>query len=317
MDHQLLAMRVFARVVEAGNFTKAAESLKMPNATVTKLVQGLEAHLGVKLLQRTTRRVTVTPDGAAYYERTSRLLNELEDIESSMAHAQASPRGRLRVDVSAVIARYILIPALPQFHERYPDVQIDLGVTDRVIDLIGENVDCVLRGGPIVDESLVAKRVAEFCFLTCAAPAYLARHGAPTHPRDLENDHHVVSYCAARTGRHMPFDFSKDGERIEVTGRYALSVNEGNAYIAAALAGLGVVQTFACMAHAHIERGELVPVLTDWQTDALPLYVVYPPNRHQSARLRAFVEWVSALFAKNQLTRMKHKAPDYSPLETV
>ena len=158
---QFLALRVFARVVEAGTFTKAADSLEMPKPTVTKLIQSLETHLRVKLLNRTTRRVTVTADGAAYYERTARLLTELEEIDASLSNAQASPKGRIRVDVPASVARQIIIPALHTFHARYPDIQIDLGVGDRLVNLIADNVDCVVRGGNLQDESLVARRIAQ------------------------------------------------------------------------------------------------------------------------------------------------------------
>ena len=183
----VLAMQVFARVVEAGTFTRAADSLKMPKATVTKLVQGLENHLRVKLLNRTTRRVTVTPDGSAYYERAVRLLGDLEDIESSVSNAQASPKGRLRIDVGGSLASLFLIPRLPAFLERYPEIQVEVGVSDRPVDLVSENVDCVIRGGPLTEQSLVARHVGDLPWVTCATPAYLARHGTPTHPSDLES----------------------------------------------------------------------------------------------------------------------------------
>lgn len=294
---QFQAIRVFARVVESGNFTRASDSLNMPKATVTKLVQGLESHLRVKLLNRTTRRVTVTPDGAAYYERTRRLMNELEDIEATLGNAQTAPKGSLRVDVGASLARLVLIPALPAFHQRYPDVPIDLGVTDRPVDLIGDNVDCVIRGGALTDLSLVARLVGKLKFVTCATPAYLERHGTPTHPRDIEAGHQVATYLSARTGRPTPLLFERDGEQIEVAGRYVVGVNESNAHLAAGLAGLGLLQTLAFMAGPHIERGELVPVLTDWRRSPNPLYVVYPPNRHLSAKVRVFVDWVAELFS--------------------
>ena len=192
---QMLAMRVFVRVVEAGTFTKAADSMDMPKPTVTKLIQNLEAHLRVKLLNRTTRRVTVTPDGAAYYERITRLLGELEDIEAGLANAQASPKGRLRVDVGSTLARLILIPALPSFHARYPDIQLELGVTDRPVDLISDNVDCVIRGGALTDLSLVARLVGQFRFISCATPGYLKTYGMPTHPNDLAATHRWRPTC--------------------------------------------------------------------------------------------------------------------------
>jgi DNA-binding transcriptional LysR family regulator len=298
MDHHLLAIRVFARVVEAGTFTRAADLLKMPNSTVTKLVQNLEDHLRVKLLNRTTRRVTVTSEGAAYYERMQRLLQELDDVEASVANTQASPRGRLRIDVGSIIANNILLPALPEFHARYPDIQLDIGVSDRPVDLIADNVDCVLRGGNLSDQSLVARRIGSFSFVTCATPAYLERYGAPQHPSELEDGHKLVQYFYAGNGRLAPLDFNRNGERIEVRGHYAVAVNDASAYFAATLAGLGISQPPCFMALPHIERGELVPVLPEWTSDPVSLYVVYPPNRHLSAKLRVFVDWVAELFAR-------------------
>lgn len=293
---QLLAMRVFVRVVEAGTFTNAADSMDMPKPTVTKLIQGLEAHLRVKLLNRTTRRVTVTPDGAAYYERITRLLGELEDIESNLANAQSSPKGKLRVDVGGTLARLILIPALPAFHARYPDIQLELGVTDRPVDLISDNVDCVIRGGALTDLSLVARLVGKFQFLSCAAPGYLKAYGKPRHPRELAETHRVATYMSARTGRALPLHYEKKGEAIEVEGRYVLAVNESNAHLAAGVAGMGVIQTFGFMAQPYLDSGELELVLQDWVQPQHPMYVVYPPNRHLSAKVRVFVDWVAELF---------------------
>ncbi len=295
---QIQSIRVFARVVEAGTFTKAAESLDLPKGTVTKLVQHLESRLKVKLLNRTTRRVTVTPDGAAYYERTARVLNDLDDIEASMTNAQANPSGRLRVDVGTSVAQHIIIPALADFYRRYPDIQLDLGVSDRAVDLIADNVDCVIRGGELLDQSLVARRVANMALMTVASPAYLQAHGTPTHPDQLGSEHTMLNYFSTRNGRPFINEFVKDGQTVEVTGPTRLSVNESNAMIAAVLAGLGVAQMGAFTAVPLIQKGELVQVLADWSTHSIPLYVVYPPNRHLSAKVRAFVEWVADLFAK-------------------
>ena len=187
-----------------------------------QLVQTLEAHLRRKLLNRTTRRVTVTPDGAAYYERALRVLGEMDELEASMSHAKANPSGRLRVDVGASVGRLMLIPALPDFHARYPDIQIDLGVSDRPVDLIGENVDCVLRGGEITDQSLVARRIGEFHIIAVrdARVPEAPRHAA--HPRDLEATDTRRASTTSRTApaARIPFDFTKDGERIEIQGRH-------------------------------------------------------------------------------------------------
>ncbi|OGB14511.1 MAG: LysR family transcriptional regulator [Burkholderiales bacterium RIFCSPLOWO2_12_67_14] len=296
---QIQSIRVFARVVEAGTFTKAAESLNLPKGTVTKLVQHLEARLKVKLLNRTTRRVTVTPDGAAYYERTVRVLNDLDDIEASMTNAQASPSGRLRVDVGSSVAREIIIPALADFFRRFPDIQLDLGVSDRSVDLLADNVDCVLRGGELLDQSLVARRVANVSLIAVASPAYLRAHGTPTHPEQLEREHTMVNHFSTRNGRPYPNEFEKDGQTLEISGRYKLALNESNAVTAAVLAGLGVAQMASFTALPLIERGELVRVLSDWTCMTIPLYVVYPPNRHLSAKVRAFVEWVAELLARH------------------
>lgn len=296
--NQILALKVFTRVVEAGSFTKAANSLDMPKATVTKLVQGLEAHLRVKLLQRTTRRVTVTPDGATYYKRASRVLADLDDIDSSMANAQANPRGKLRIDIAGTPARLILIPALPDFCARYPEIDVSLGVSDRPADLISDSADCVIRGGELNDSSLVARRIATMRGMTCATPAYLAQHGTPQHPHDLEKGHVVVNYLAPLTGRAMPFRFARGGNKIELELRSRVAVNESNAHVAAGVAGLGLIQTPAFMAYPHVARGELVEVLREWRPPPHPIYVVYPANRHLSHRLKVFIDWVAALFAK-------------------
>jgi len=288
------AMQAFARVVEAGSFTKAAETLRLNKTSVTQLIQQLEAHLRVKLLNRTTRKVQVTADGAAYYERVVRVLAELDDAETSLSSARASPRGRLRVDVPSPLARFVLVPALPGFHEKYPDIQIDMGVSDRMVDLIGDSVDCVIRGGEITDPSLIARRVGELQIGAYAAPGYLQRHGTPVHPMDLESpQHRVVGFLSTRTGRVPPYVMQRgDDERITVHGRHVLALDDGNACLAAGLAGLGVLRLPTYMADEHVARGELRPVFDEWRFDPMPLYLAYPPNRYVSTKLRVFVDWV-------------------------
>lgn len=294
---QLLAIKAFARVVEAGAFTKAADSLNMPNSSLTKLIQGLEAHLRVKLLQRTTRRVSVTPEGAVYYEKAMRLVKELDDVDTSFSAGQGRPRGHLRVDCGSSVANLIIIPAMPEFFARYPDIQIDMGVSDRHVDLVGDNVDCVIRGGVLTDMSLIARQTGSASWVTCATPAYLKEYGIPTHPNELERNHRVVSYLSARTNRPVPMHFSNGAEKVELVGSRLFGVNESNAHLASGLAGLGVLQTFAYTARPHIESGSLVPILENWQPDPYPFYVVYPPNRHLSNRLRVFIDWIADRFA--------------------
>jgi DNA-binding transcriptional LysR family regulator len=294
------AMQAFARVVEAGSFTKAAETLHMSKTSVTQLVQQLEARLRVKLLNRTTRKLNVTPDGAAYYERVVRLLADMDDADTSLSNASASPRGRLRVDVPSPLARMILVPALPAFHARYPDIQLHLGVSDRMVDLIGENVDCVVRGGELTDQSLMARRVGDLQLAAYAAPSYLAHAGMPAHPRELEDtQHRVVAFLSARTGKVFSYAMRRDGESLELQGRYVLAVDDGNAYLAAGLAGLGILWLPHYMAKAHLARGELVPVFEGWHFDPMPLYVAFPPKRHVSAKLRVFIDWVAELMAQH------------------
>ncbi|MGV3634539.1 MAG: LysR family transcriptional regulator [Pseudorhodoplanes sp.] len=300
---QLAAMRAFARVVEAGSFTRASESLGIPKATLTKLIQLLEAHLRTRLLNRTTRRVTVTADGAAYYERAVHLLADLDELDGSMTTSQAMPKGRIRIDVSAPLALLIIIPALPDFHARYPDIQIDIGVTDRPVDLVAENVDCVVRGGKITDQSLIARRIAEMHFITCAAPSYLERHGEPQSPADLDNNHFLVGYFSPDSGQRWPMTFTANGESIEVSGRYIAAFNDGNAYVAAGVAGLGVIQAPLFMVQQYFPDRRLRPILTEWTGEAMPLHVVYPPNRHLSTKLRILVDWLVDIFAKSEHLR--------------
>ncbi|GAB3464413.1 LysR family transcriptional regulator [Massilia terrae] len=289
---QLVAIRVFARVVEAGSFTRAADSLAMPNATVSKLVQELEAHLGVRLLQRTTRRLTVTPEGREYYEKSARIVRDLEDIDTSFNAARGTPRGQLRIDIGGSTARDVLIPALPGFVARFPDIRLDLGVSDRQVNLISDNVDCVIRGGALDSSSLVGRQIGLAPMVTCATPAYLKRFGVPRYPEELKNGHRLVSYVSAQNSRAVPFVFARDGERREIKVEHSLGVNESNAHLAAGLAGLGIIQTFAYAAAPALKEGMLSEILQDWLPPAYPFHVVYPHNRHVTQRLRVFIDWL-------------------------
>ncbi len=293
---QLQAIRAFARVVEAGNFTRAADSLDMPNATLSKLVQELEAHLGVRLLQRTTRRVTVTPEGQDYYAKATRVLRDLEDIDSSFNIARSKPRGHLRIDVGGSTARDVLVPLLPDFLARYPDIRIDLGVSDRSVDLIGDNVDCVIRGGALDASSLVARGIGQATMVTCASPEYLRHNGIPAYPEELRNGHRLVSYLSPQNGRAVPFRFERNDERNELKLEHRIGVNESNAHLAACMAGLGIIQTFSYAAGAALRDGALVEILADWRPAPYPFHVVYPQNRYVTHRLRVFIDWLVECF---------------------
>jgi len=298
---QLSAMRAFARVVETGNFTRAATTLAMPKATVTTLIQSLEAHLHTKLLNRTTRRVMVTTDGALYYERAVQILSEIDELDGSLSSSQSLPSGRLRVEMGGAFADALVIPALGDFHKLYPDIRIDLGVGDRLVDYLAENVDCALRAGTPSDQSLIARRVAEVPFITCASPAYLAKFGMPESPEQLETDHYAVSYFRAQTGRTVPFEFIHGNEELEINPRYVLSVNDARSYLFAATSGLGVVQTPIFMVREALAEGRLVRVLADWARPPMPLHIVYPPNRHLSNKVRVFVDWLAKLLVTSKV----------------
>lgn len=294
---QLLALRTFVRIAETGAFSRASDSLSIPRPTVTKLIQELEAHLGVKLLQRTTRRVNVTAEGAAYYERAVRLIGELDEMDSLVAHTRKLPRGHLRVDIGSSLANLILLPALPRFRALYPDISLSIGVSDRPLDLIEGGVDCVIRGGALADSTLVARRLAELDYVTCASPAYIATRGAPTHPAQLNAGHTLFSYFSSLTGRTFPLLFERDGQTLEISPPVAVAVNESTAHLTGLLAGLGLGQTFGFMARPHFARGALTQVLQDWQRPYHSMHLLYPPNRHLQAKLRVFVDWVVEVFA--------------------
>lgn len=292
------AMQTFVRVVEAGSFTRAAETLGSSRTRVTQQVQQLEARLQVRLLNRTTRQVQVTADGAAYYQRCLGVLAAVDDAETGLSVAIRTPRGRLRVDVPSPLARLILIPALPEFFERYPDIQLDLGVSDRQVDLIGDNVDCVIRGGRIREQYLVARPLGALRLGCYAAPAYLATHGVPDHPAVLaEAPHRVVRFLwGAGTG--FPYALQRGAERLELQGRHSLEVDDGNACLAAGQAGLGVVCLPHYLAAEAVSRGELRALFEDWRVAPLPLYLAFAPNRHVSAKMRVFIDWVSTVVAQ-------------------
>ncbi|HEX8604116.1 MAG TPA: LysR family transcriptional regulator [Pseudoduganella sp.] len=305
--NKLQAMEVFVQVVDAGGFTRAADLMQLPKATVSTLIQQLETSLSVKLLHRTTRQVSVTADGAAYYERCLRILSDVKDAEESLSRTRLSPSGRLRVETPTGLSSEILVPALPAFFDRYPDIQLELGSSDRPVDLIEEGVDCAVRGGTLGDSTLIARRIGVINFVTCAAPAYLAKYGMPKHPRELER-HRCVNYFSAKTGKIMEWDFTKDGERIQVPMPGVIALNDSNAYVQAGLAGLGVIQMTDYLLLQHVREGRMVQLLPDWVTDALPVHIVYPQNRHLSAKVRVFVEWVAELFANHPDMRLRTPA---------
>jgi DNA-binding transcriptional LysR family regulator len=295
---QLLAMRVFVRIVDAGSFAKAADSLNLPRSSVSKLLQDLELHLRAKLVERNTRGLTATPEGEAYREQAVKLLADLEEMDLTATSARSSPRGKLRIDVGSSIANLVIIPALPDFRARYPDVELLLGVSDRPVDLIEDGVDCVIRGGELADTSLIARRLCTLDSVTCATPDYLASNGVPKNPQELEAEHASIGYLFPQTGKSLPMRFSKAAETYEISPRPAVSVSESTAFTTALLAGLGIGQTFRFNARPYLADGRLVPLLEDWAQPTLPIHLVYPATRHPRARLRVFADWAVELFGR-------------------
>jgi LysR family transcriptional regulator, regulator for bpeEF and oprC len=302
------AMTLFVRIAETGGITRAAESLGIPNATATTLIQKLEASLGVKLLNRTTRRVSVTPDGAAYYTRAAAILAEVRDTEESLSQHSKAPGGRLRVDAPTLIARSVIVPALPGFFAEYPGIELALACNERHFDLVAEGIDCALRIGEIDDESLVARRVGFLYFATCAAPAYIAAHGVPAHPRELAQ-HRCINHFSPRTGETVEWVFSKGTERVQAVFPGHLALEDENSYVSAAEAGLGIAQMPAFVVKDAMERGALDLVLGDWFPEPAPLHVVYPQSRHLSRRVRVFVAWLAALIADHDGIQLRSTLP--------
>lgn len=288
------AMQVFTRVVDSGSFTRAAENLGLPRATVTTAVQNLERHLQVRLLNRTTRHIGLTPDGAAYYERCKLILQDVEDAESTLRDVALQPKGRLRVDTTPSIGRLVIIPALADFYRRYPDMEIVLGMGIRPVDLVQEGVDCVIRIGELPDSSLVSRRLGTVHSITCASPEYLDRHGVPQTLEDLASHEAVLYFTGA--GRALDLSFMVDGAIRDVRMRGHILVNDVDAYIAGALHGHGLIQPPLCQVEPYLSSGQLRVVLPQWQPPTLPVSALYLHNRHLSSKVRVFVDWAAELF---------------------
>jgi LysR family transcriptional regulator, regulator for bpeEF and oprC len=305
---KLQAMALFVRVVDTGAIARAADSLGIPSATATTLIQKLEASLGVKLLNRTTRRVSVTPDGAAYYTRARGILEEVQDAEEALSQRSTAPTGRVRVDAPTLIARSVIVPALPRFFTQYPDIELALACNERHFDLVAEGIDCALWIGEIDDTSLVARRVGFLYFVTCAAPSYIAARGLPVHPREL-SQHRCINHFSPRTGETVEWVFSKDGERVRAVFPGHLALEDENSYVTAAEAGLGVAQMPAFAVKEAMERGALELVLGEWFPEPAPLHVVYPQSRHLSRRVRVFVDWLAALISEHDGIQLRSTLP--------
>ncbi|MFP5393564.1 MAG: LysR family transcriptional regulator [Gammaproteobacteria bacterium] len=286
-------MRIFVQVSERRSFTDAAEDLQLPRATVTNAIKRLEQRLGTRLLERTTRVVTPTLDGQAHYGRCIALLSGLEEAESAF-HA-AAPRGLLRVNLQPTLAATFVVPRLPDFLARFPEIDLHMGEGDRLVDLVREGVDCVLRAGEPHDSSMVARRVALLEQVTVASPAYLARHGEPATPSDLAG-HVAVNYISSATGKPYPFDFTIEGDSRFITLPSRVSVGGAETYAAACIAGLGLAQVPRYRIRRELEQGLLKVVLGAMPPKPLPVSVLYPHSRQLSPRVRLFADWLREVF---------------------
>jgi len=296
---RLDTMRLYARIVELGSFTAAANDLDLPRATVTNAIKRLEARLGAQLLQRTTRCQRVTRDGQAYYAHCVRLLADLDEVEADFRDAALKPQGRLRIDVPATLARQLLIPALPEFCARFPQIELDIGTSDRFVDLLREGVDCVLRVGELPDSGLVGRRVATLAQVTVASADYLRRHGRPASLADLQQGHLAVNWTSPTTRRPEPsLEFVVNRRRREVGLPARVTVSGVDAYLACCEAGLGIAQFPRYRVAGLLAAGSLREVLPGLPPPALPVHVLYAPQRQLPARLRVFVDWLVELMGR-------------------
>ncbi|MBL8381780.1 MAG: LysR family transcriptional regulator [Burkholderiales bacterium] len=306
---KLRAMEIFAKVAEQGSFVRAADRLGLSPAAVTAAVKNLEAHLGVQLFTRTTRKVSLTVDGGAYLEHCTAILSNIDDIEGALRRTRSEPEGRLRVALPTGLGHLYVSPGLPAFCARFPKVTVIMTLGDRFGDFIEEDVDVILRVGEPQEPSMVARHLYDARFVTCASPAYLARHGVPDSPDALAG-HNCLGYFSPVLARAAPWRFSRDGvdRTHEPEGR--LHLNNPEVLVDMAIAGVGIIQLLETgVAHA-LRDGRLVPLLPEWQAASLPVSVMYWPSRHLSARVRVFVDFLAELFAR-QLPHLQAVRPSY------
>ncbi len=295
MDRLLTAMKVFVASAQAGNFSLAARRMELSTSTVSAMIRGLENHLGIRLINRTTRRMHLTDDGKTYFERCKHILAEIEDTENSIASNRVQPKGHLKVDLPTGFGRQYLVPALSAFTEKYPDVKLTLLMTDRQADLVDAGVDIALRAGRLEDSTFMARRVYTARFVACASPSFLARHGVPRSPQHLAN-YSCLGFIYPLTDKVIPWVFRKDGKTYRHQPDGHLNMNSADALMEAALYGEGIIYSYDISVARAVASGGLVPILESWKTLTTPLSLVYPQSRHLSAKVRAFSDFVAGLF---------------------
>ena len=288
----LEAMHIFIRVAELGSFTRAADSLGIPKASASNAVQQLEANLGARLLHRTTRKVQMTHDGQAFYERSKDLLTDVDELQSMFQHGEQSLRGRLRVDMSSGVARIFVLPRLAEFTRAHPLIELELSSTDRLVDLVREGFDCVLRVGPRVDSSLIARTLGVFRIINCASPAYLERHGTPRTLDDLAK-HQLIHYVSTLGARSPGWEYPDGPGYASLPMAGGITVNNSDCYTAACIAGLGLIQAPAAGLQPLIDAGQLVEVMPDSLAEPMPVSLLYANRRNLPRRVQAFMRWIT------------------------
>jgi DNA-binding transcriptional LysR family regulator len=290
--NQIEAMQIFIRVAELASFTRAADSLGIPKASASTAVQQLETALGARLLHRTTRKVQMTHDGQAFYERSKDLLTDVDELQSMFQQGEQSLRGRLRVDMSGGVARLFVLPQLADFMQAHPLIELELSSTDRLVDLVREGFDCVLRVGPLVDSSLVARPLGAFRIINCASPAYLERHGTPKTLDDLAT-HQLIHYVSTLGARSPGWEYPDGGAYASQPMAGSITVNNSDSYTAACIAGLGLIQAPAAGLQPLIDAGRLVEVMPDCRAEPMPVSLLYANRRNLPRRVQAFMTWIT------------------------
>ncbi|MCI0147112.1 LysR family transcriptional regulator [Paraburkholderia sediminicola] len=299
---KLHAMTTFVRVVEAQSFSKAAETLSMPRSSVTTTIKNLEGHLGTPLLRRSTRTLSLTDAGERYYASCRAILSDIALAENELSTNATSPRGRVRADMPGVIGRAIVLPRLREFEQRFPGIELVLGLSDRPADLIYDGIDCVIRTGELADSNLVARRVGQLNWITCASPRYLKEYGEPVSVTAL-SAHRAINYISNATGRPLDWRFNVAGENLAMTMSSRFAVNETEAYLQCGLEGLGLIQLSEFVAFPYLKTGRLKEVLASARCSPVPISMVYPNGRHASGATKAFVDWVVDIFEQNDFNR--------------
>jgi DNA-binding transcriptional LysR family regulator len=290
-------LQLFIRIVERRSFSAAAADRALARSTATAAIKGLEADLGVRLLERTTRHVTPTLDGEAFYRRCLSILADLEEAENVFRDDR--PRGLLRIDAHPLLTRRFLLPQLPEFLERYPEIDLHLGQGDRLVDLVREGVDCVIRAGAPADSGMIIRRLTMLEEVTCASPAYLERHGLPTSIETLAG-HSMVGFLSSRSGEILPLEFTVDGAVKNIVLPSRITANNSDTMHDLARMGFGLVQAPRYRFQADFDRGLLVEVMQECPPSPTPLSALYPQNRQLAPRLRVFLNWIAGIFAAAQ-----------------